>query len=54
MEVTVSNTSNIDARCIEYERFLKLLVYQIQTTSGGDVGGRRNSARKSKNMKWYK
>jgi hypothetical protein len=34
-EVTVSsNTSNIDARCIKYERILKLLLYQIQATSG--------------------
>ena len=32
VKFTVSNTSNIEARCIKYERFLKLLLYQIQAT----------------------
>ena len=46
VKFAVSNTSNIDARFIEYERFPKLLRYQIQAMSGGDVGGRWKSG-------WY-
>ena len=64
MEVTVSNTSNSGtvSNLLYYQKQaililvvsnmsdFPLLMYQIQATSGGDVGGRRKSARKSK--KW--
>ena len=62
--VTVSNTSNSGtvSNLLYYQKQaililvvsnmsdFPLLLYQIQATSGGDVGGRRKSARKSK--KW--
>ena len=63
MEVTVSNTSNSGtvSNLLYYQKQAILILvvsnmcdfpsflYQIQVTSGGDVGGRRKSARKSKN-----
>ena len=50
VKIAVSNTGNIEVRCIKYKRFVMSfkLLYQIQVTVGGVEGGwRREAMRKT-------